>query len=133
TWIELIEPRWKQRGLYIERLEHCDDAPASGVLGRRVVAGAGIAFVPKWNHEHGKSAPADVRIIHFSHAKPNTTYCVHREKTTFLEYRSKTPWANAFLRTNMDRRLNRIAHSVKRKRVRVNRALRSSASVLNRH
>ncbi|WP_183859276.1 MULTISPECIES: glycosyltransferase family 8 protein [unclassified Rhizobium] len=87
--------------------------------------GQTIALEPKWNHQHAKSIPSDVRIIHFTHAKPNTTYCIHPEKATFLEYRSKTPWANARLRTRMDRRLNRIAHSVKRKWDRLNKALRS--------
>lgn len=71
-----------------------------------------IGIERKWNTRRGGE---DTRIIHFTHAKPNTTYCVHPDKPLFLEYRAHTPWKNARLRTKMDKRLNSIAYSIKRK------------------
>ncbi|EJL54860.1 LPS:glycosyltransferase [Rhizobium sp. CF122] len=77
--------------------------------------GRTISLDPKWNAQRRKSSNEDTRIVHFTHAKPNTTYCDHPEQALFLEYRSHTPWTNARLRTKTDRRLNRLMHSIKRK------------------
>ncbi|TCM71912.1 glycosyltransferase family 8 protein [Rhizobium sp. BK068] len=80
-----------------------------------VADGQTVALDPKWNSQLAKATSDEVRIVHFTHAKPNTTYCVHPDKALFLEYRSRTPWANARLKTMWDKRLNRLLHSLRRK------------------
>jgi lipopolysaccharide biosynthesis glycosyltransferase len=109
---------WQRQELTIKALELLKSQPFGfpdqDVL-NLVAEGQTVALEPKWNFQHGKASSEEVRIVHFTHAKPNTTYCVHPDKALFLEYRSKTPWANVRLKTMWDKRLNRLCHSVKQK------------------
>jgi len=77
--------------------------------------GQTIGLEPRWNAQRGSQLLEDAHIVHFTHAKPNTNYCDHPEQSLFLEYRVQTPWKNIRLRTKMDRRLNRLAHSLRRR------------------
>jgi lipopolysaccharide biosynthesis glycosyltransferase len=68
----------------------------------------------QWNMQVFEGAE-DAAIVHFIHAKPNSTECRHPEQARFLEYRSHTPWAKARLKTKLDKRLRRLRHSFTRR------------------
>ena len=111
-------PEW-QRQMLTERAfellgQRTFTFPDQDVL-NLLAEGQFIGLDSRWNQQRRDMVPEETRIVHFTHAKPNTTYCVHPDKAAFLEYRSQTPWKNARLRTKLDKRLNRLVHSIKRR------------------
>ncbi|CAN7162322.1 glycosyltransferase family 8 protein [Rhizobium sp. LjRoot258] len=67
----------------------------------------------RWNCL-GKCEHPSPAVIHFTHAKPNTTRCVHPWRHVYFEHRAQTPWARSRLKTKWDRRARRLSSSLKR-------------------
>jgi len=67
----------------------------------------------RWNCL-GKSEHPSPAIIHFTHAKPNTTRCKHPWRQAYFEHRAQTPWGSARLKTKWDRRARRLSTSLRR-------------------
>jgi lipopolysaccharide biosynthesis glycosyltransferase len=67
----------------------------------------------QWNST--KSTDENPAIVHFTHAKPNTRMCRNAWQATYLQFRQQTPWAKKRLKTKWDRRLRRVAFSLKSK------------------
>lgn len=111
-------PEWQRQNLSEKAISLLNSRlfafPDQDVL-NLLADGQTIRLDPEWNAQQRKLRVDNARIVHFTHAKPNTTYCDNPERALFLKYRSQTPWKNARLRTKLDRRLNRLAHSIKRK------------------
>lgn len=81
-----------------------------------VVAGDNLLCLDdSWNATSKQQDYTDSKIVHFTHAKPDADYCVHPERSSYLAYRSNTPWKSARLKTKRDRRIRRILHSVRKK------------------
>ncbi|HEV7308732.1 glycosyltransferase family 8 protein [Ensifer sp.] len=67
----------------------------------------------RWNvilHAHVD----DPAIIHFTHDKPNSVRCQHVAQPLYLQYRQATPWAKKALKPRWHKRVNRLAHSLRR-------------------
>lgn len=79
-----------------------------------VIDGRVLPLTQHWNMQLLPGVE-EAAIVHFIHAKPNSTECRHPQQARFLEYRSHTPWANARLKTKLDKRLRRLRHSVLRR------------------
>lgn len=79
-----------------------------------VIDGRVMPLDRSWNEELAAGSDT-AAIIHFTHAKPNTTRCKHPEKELFLEYRRDTPWANKRLKTKLDKRWRKFKHSLHRR------------------
>jgi len=65
----------------------------------------------RWNSF--KSTDDNPAIVHFIHDKPNTTMCTDPWQQTFLQHRRQTPWASKRLKTKWDKRLRRLAFSIR--------------------
>ena len=78
-----------------------------------VIGGRFAKLDYRWN-SLGKAEHSNPAIIHFTHAKPNTTRCVHPWRHVYFEHRAETPWATSRLQTNWDRRARRLKTSLRR-------------------
>ncbi|TCU17552.1 glycosyltransferase family 8 protein [Rhizobium sullae] len=77
-----------------------------------ILSGQFLCLDNRWNYA-GYAAISNPAILHFIHAKPNTTLCKHPMRELYFSYRNETPWAGKRLRNRWDKRWRRLVFSLR--------------------
>jgi lipopolysaccharide biosynthesis glycosyltransferase len=106
--------RWLDEGLTCKALEllnkndfACMDQDVLNVL----TEGRVCELDWIWNAQKVASFE-DAAVIHFIHAKPDSTECRHPGADLYLSLRSGTAWEHLPLKTKRSRRARRVRHSI---------------------
>ena len=89
------------------------------------LAGRFLPLPPEWNvtRPTAEAGVHDARIVHFAATKPGSATCKHPDRALYFQYRAMTPWCHRRIATRFE---TRLARSIHKRRVALNRFLRAS-------